>query len=172
MTIPRNRPSGYGVESASEMSKPARRSRAGRGKEAMMRMALIAAALAIGGTVAACAGGPTGAELPGAPVAAKAGPPPGAMRRASPELSGAALIGALVMDGGNGPVGRITDILIDDEGRITDVVVAVGAPLGLGAHELRIAWEHLRIDREGDRVTVMAEVSRTVPERIRPRNGK
>ena len=60
---------------------------------------------------------------------------------------GSNLIGARVVSASNETIGRIANLVIDDEGKIESVVIAVGGLLGVGAKEVAVTYRSLAITR-------------------------
>ncbi len=64
------------------------------------------------------------------------------------------LIGSPLMSREGNNVGPINNFIVDQDGRILAVVVGVGGFLGLGEHDVAIAWDALErsVDDDGDYV--------------------
>ena len=61
-----------------------------------------------------------------------------------------------VYDTSDNPVGEISDVLIDKDGRVTAVIVSVGGFLGLGAKYVSVPFNALRMtEKDGKRYLVM-----------------
>jgi sporulation protein YlmC with PRC-barrel domain len=65
-----------------------------------------------------------------------------AVQVAPVELTG--LLGHVVLDARGNELGRIVDLLADDQGRVRAVVVDVGGFAGLGSRKVAVAWSALR----------------------------
>jgi sporulation protein YlmC with PRC-barrel domain len=97
-------------------------------------------------------------------------PPPEATQPAAPAPEAAAPKGAEAMttvpsdsvslthyykqnvyDTSDNPVGEISDVLIDKDGRVTAVIVSVGGFLGLGAKYVSIPFSALRMTEKADK---------------------
>ena len=60
------------------------------------------------------------------------------------------------MSTSDNPVGEISDVLIDKDGRVTAVIVSVGGFLGLGAKYVSAPFSALRMtEKDGKRYLVM-----------------
>jgi sporulation protein YlmC with PRC-barrel domain len=61
-----------------------------------------------------------------------------------------------VYDTSDNPVGEISDVLLDKDGRVTAVIVSVGGFLGLGAKYVSVPFNALRMtEKDGKRYLVM-----------------
>lgn len=59
-----------------------------------------------------------------------------------------------------GDSGRVIDVLVDPDGRNEAVVVEFGGFLGIGSRKVAVDWRALRFVREGNRTSLMVDVSR------------
>jgi sporulation protein YlmC with PRC-barrel domain len=109
-------------------------------------------------------------------------PPPEATQPAAPAPEAAAPKGAEAMttvpsdsvslthyykqnvyDTSDNPVGEISDVLIDKDGRVTAVIVSVGGFLGLGAKYVSVPFNALRMtEKDGKRYLVMETTKDTL----------
>ena len=109
-------------------------------------------------------------------------PPPEAIQPAAPAPEAAAPKGAEAMttvpsdsvsltdyykqnvyDTSDNPVGEISDVLIDKDGRVTAVIVSVGGFLGLGAKYVSVPFNALRMtEKDGKRYLVMETTKDTL----------
>ena len=112
---------------------------------------------------------------PPPPEATQPAPPPEATQPAAPAPEAAAPKGAEAMttvpsdsvsltdyykqnvyDTSDNPVGEISDVLLDKDGRVTAVIVSVGGFLGLGAKYVSVPFNALRMtEKDGKRYLVM-----------------
>jgi sporulation protein YlmC with PRC-barrel domain len=112
---------------------------------------------------------------PPPPEATQPAPPPEATQPAAPAPAAAAPKGAEAMttvpsdsvsltdyykqnvyDTSDNPVGEISDVLLDKDGRVTAVIVSVGGFLGLGAKYVSVPFNALRMtEKDGKRYLVM-----------------
>jgi sporulation protein YlmC with PRC-barrel domain len=60
---------------------------------------------------------------------------------------GSNLIGAKVLSASNETIGRVANLVINDDGAIESVVIAVGGLLGVGAKEVAVTYRSLNIVR-------------------------
>jgi sporulation protein YlmC with PRC-barrel domain len=88
---------------------------------------------------------PPHALLPAPPPEAPSSPPPAsvpAVQLAPAELTG--LLGHAVVGGEGAELGRIVDLLVDNQGQVRAVVVDVGGFMGVGSRKVAVAWSALR----------------------------
>jgi sporulation protein YlmC with PRC-barrel domain len=83
-------------------------------------------------------------------------------------LTAEMLTGASAYDLEDARVGRVSDLVLTDDGRVTHVVVDVGGFLGMGAHSVALDLEEVTILRADDGSTVRIYVPQT-PEDLRSR---
>jgi hypothetical protein len=79
------------------------------------------------------------------PVRATSGAYPA--RQDTNQWLGSNLIGAKVVSASDEAIGRITNLVINDDGAIESVVISVGGLLGVGAKEVAITYRSLAITR-------------------------
>ncbi len=68
-------------------------------------------------------------------------------RQDTSQWLGSNLIGAKVVSASNETIGRIANLVINDDGAIESVVIAVGGVLGVGAKEVAVTYRSLGITR-------------------------
>lgn len=95
---------------------------------------------------------PSESPAPPAPHALLPAPPPQALppppavvpavQLAPAELTG--LLGHAVIDAEGAELGRIVDLLVDNQGQVRAVVVDVGGFMGVGNRKVAVAWSALR----------------------------
>jgi hypothetical protein len=68
-------------------------------------------------------------------------------RQDTSQWLGSNLIGAKVVSASNETIGRIANLVINDDGAIESVVIAVGGLLGVGAKEVAVTYRSLNITR-------------------------
>ncbi|UYN96532.1 MAG: PRC-barrel domain-containing protein [Enhydrobacter sp.] len=64
------------------------------------------------------------------------------------------LIGRNIQNAQNETIGEIKSVFIGPDGKVDSVMVGVGGFLGLGEREVRLAWNDLRIEDGGRKVSV------------------
>jgi sporulation protein YlmC with PRC-barrel domain len=62
------------------------------------------------------------------------------------ELRASALIGSTVYDAQNRNIGKVKDVLLDRDGKVTNVVIDVGSFLGVGGKYVAVALNDLKTD--------------------------
>jgi hypothetical protein len=76
-----------------------------------------------------------------------ASPMPGAAARAA-TARGSPVVGLPVKSADNLAVGKIDNVIIGHDGRVQNLVVAVGGVFGVGATDVVVSWNDLTIDAE------------------------
>jgi sporulation protein YlmC with PRC-barrel domain len=67
------------------------------------------------------------------------------------------LVGISVVNSAGESVGKISNLIIDKENRVTGAVLSVGGFLGLGAKSVAVPWDSLKIEnRDNKQVAVIA----------------
>lgn len=86
--------------------------------------------------------------------------------QAADELRADALIGMSVFNADGNKVGEVKDILFNDKGQATGVVLSVGGVLGLGAKSVGLNWSEVdvRPDSEMVRVNYSKEQLEAAPD--------
>ncbi len=78
------------------------------------------------------------------------------------------LIGATVSTTADQDVGPVNDLIIDEQGQVVAIVVAVGGFLGLGEKDVAIGWKHVTptgtADEQKLRIDLSRENLRSAPE--------
>ncbi len=69
---------------------------------------------------------------------------------AAGNISANALIGGTVKNSANETVGTVSDVYIDTNGAIKQVVVSVGGFLGMGARYVAVPWQDIKSSRDGN----------------------
>ena len=96
----------------------------------------------------------------------KTTPPPAAHNAATPmpaagQWRASKLIGLNVYNGQNQKVGDINEVILDQSGKVAGVVVGVGGFLGMGEHDVLIAFDQIKFVNEPARSTTTAPGSTT-----------
>jgi len=81
----------------------------------------------------------------GTPLRATSGAYP--TRQDSNQWLGSNLIGAKVVSADNETIGSVVNLVINDDGLIESVVIAVGGVLGVGAKNVAVTYKSLNITR-------------------------
>lgn len=78
------------------------------------------------------------------------------------------LVGLNVRNAQGETIGEIKEVLISDNGSIQSAIVAVGGFLGVGERNVALAWNQLKLQRDGDQLRAMVNMSKdqlkTLPE--------
>ena len=81
---------------------------------------------------------------------------------ATGEWQGSELIGLNVYNGQNEKIGDIKELMVNKEGRIDTVVIAVGGFLGMGEHDVAVKFSELKWQDEPVRSTTSSRPARPV----------
>lgn len=134
----------------------------------------LAGALAIAPSLAA-----TAADMNDSGAATRApmkSTAPANMPAASQQYPADKLVGHSVKNHAGDTIGDINSIILDPNGKAAAVIVGVGGFLGMGEHTVAIDWRRLQIDRNGDDVTVMTDLTKAdlkaMPAYTYPENAK
>jgi hypothetical protein len=71
-------------------------------------------------------------------------------RQASGQWLGSNLIGARVVSASNETVGRIGNLLVNDDGVVESVVISIGGVFGIGKKDVAVTYKSLNIARTHD----------------------
>src|SRR4026209_1933684 len=75
--------------------------------------------------------------------------PPSPAPAAAPGAVGAgALIGTKVRNANKESIGKIDEIYLDKDAKVTDVVISVGGFLGVGSKDVAVKWSDITIGQE------------------------
>ncbi len=69
---------------------------------------------------------------------------------AAGNISANALIGSTVKNSNNETVGSVSDVYVDTNGSIKQVVVSVGGFLGMGTRYVAVPWQDIKSSRDGN----------------------
>lgn len=124
-------------------------------------MRSTARAALVGTVLALCAAGAS-AQAPTAPAPAAATPkaqaepkppaPPDKFHAKTGELRAAVLIGATVSNDQKQDIGTLSDILIDQNDKVTSAVLSVGGFLGVGSRLVIVPFADLHV--QGDKIVL------------------
>ena len=115
----------------------------------LMTATAIAAALAVPASVGfaqtPAAPNPSPSTLAPAPhAAAPAAPTQAARHIANNEMRASKLMGSAVYDSADQKIGSVADLIVDHDGRVTDVVIGVGSFLGAGDKQVGVKMADLK----------------------------
>lgn len=102
-------------------------------------------------------GGKMGGTAPGTPRFAK---PDTGDFNAKGDISGNALIGAIVKNESKETVGKIKEVFVGTDGQVKDVVVSVGGFLGVGSRDVNMAWKDVKVSREENNLVVVTSATK------------
>jgi sporulation protein YlmC with PRC-barrel domain len=78
------------------------------------------------------------------------------------------LVGLNVRNAQGESIGEIKEVLIGSDGAIQSAIVAVGGFLGMGERNVALAWNQLKLERDGDQLKAMVNMTKdqlkTMPE--------
>jgi sporulation protein YlmC with PRC-barrel domain len=60
-------------------------------------------------------------------------------------INASKVVGVNVVNTANDTVGEISEVLLDDSGKVAGVVVDVGGFLGIGSHPVKLAWNEIKM---------------------------
>jgi len=65
-------------------------------------------------------------------------------------INASKVVGVNVINNANDTVGEIGEVLLDDSGQVSGVVVDVGGFLGIGSHPVKLAWKQIKmVNKDG-----------------------
>jgi len=79
---------------------------------------------------------------------------------ASGDVGASAMIGTKVRNANKESIGKIDDIYLDKDGRITAVIVSVGGFLGVGSKEVAVKWSDLMIGHDDTSVVLTTALTK------------
>jgi hypothetical protein len=76
------------------------------------------------------------------------------------DMATSALIGSKVRNTNNESIGKIDEIYVDKDAKITTVVVSVGGFLGVGSKDVGVKWSDLTFGKDGKSVMLTTSLSK------------
>ena len=76
------------------------------------------------------------------------------------DMAAGALIGTNVRNANKESIGKIDEIYLDKDAKVTDVVVSVGGFLGVGSKDVAVKWSDITIGQEGDSVVLTTSLTK------------
>jgi hypothetical protein len=64
------------------------------------------------------------------------------------------VIGAKVTNPADEKVGSVSDILLDEQGKVVGVILSVGGFLGIGDKHVAVNWQDIKLEDDGEKVVV------------------
>jgi sporulation protein YlmC with PRC-barrel domain len=72
-------------------------------------------------------------------------------------INASKVVGVNVVNNANDKVGEIGEVLLDESGKVSGVVVDVGGFLGIGTHPVKLAWNQVKmVNKDGKMQAVVA----------------
>ena len=65
------------------------------------------------------------------------------------DMGASALIGTKVRNANKESIGKIDEIYLDKDAKVTDVVISVGGFLGVGSKDVAVKWSDIKRGRDG-----------------------
>jgi len=70
------------------------------------------------------------------------------------EMRASKLIGTTVINNANEPIGKISELVLGKDGKVTAVVIGVGGFLGIGERDVAVNFESLRLAQDSNNTKV------------------
>lgn len=133
----------------------------------MMRSIVLAAFLA-GGAISAYAQTTPTSPSPSAPATAGTPAERTPVERtvstgdfnAKGDMASSALRGTKVRNANKESIGKVDDIYLDKDGKVTDVVISVGGFLGVGSKDVAVKWSDITFGQEDTSVVLTTSLSK------------
>ena len=71
------------------------------------------------------------------------------------DMAASALIGTKVRNANKESIGKIDEIYLDKDAKVTDVVISVGGFLGVGSKDVAVKWSDLKFSRDDKSIVIM-----------------
>ena len=76
------------------------------------------------------------------------------------DIASSALRGTKVRNADKQSIGKIDDIYLDKDGKVTDVVISVGGFLGVGSKEVAVKWSDITVGKDDSSVVLTTSLSK------------
>ncbi len=76
------------------------------------------------------------------------------------DMAMSALLGTKVRNANKESIGKIDDIYVDKDSKITDVVISVGGFLGVGSKDVAVKWSDITLGQEDNSVVLTTSLSK------------
>ena len=76
------------------------------------------------------------------------------------DMGASALIGSKVRNANKESIGKIDEIYLDKDAKVTDVVISVGGFLGVGAKDVAMKWSDIKQSRDGKSIVLTTSLSK------------
>jgi hypothetical protein len=130
----------------------------------MLKPVVIAALLSCAAASAFAQTAPTAPTMPPRDAPAAAAPAERMVStgdfNVSGDVSGSALIGTKVRNANKESIGKIDDVYLDKDAKISVVVISVGGFLGVGSKDVGVKWSDLALSQEDRSLVVTTSLSK------------
>jgi sporulation protein YlmC with PRC-barrel domain len=76
------------------------------------------------------------------------------------DMASSALIGTKVRNANKESIGKIDDIYLDKDAKVTDVVISVGGFLGVGSKDVAVKWSDITVGQEDNSVLLTTSLTK------------
>jgi hypothetical protein len=76
------------------------------------------------------------------------------------DMASSALIGTKVRNANKESIGKIDDIYLDKDAKVTDVVISVGGFLGVGSKDVAVKWSDITVGQEDNSVVLTTSLTK------------
>jgi sporulation protein YlmC with PRC-barrel domain len=76
------------------------------------------------------------------------------------DMAASSLIGTKVRNANKESIGKISDIYLDKDAKVTDVVISVGGFLGVGSKDVAVKWSDITIGQEDNSVVLTTSLTK------------
>ena len=75
-------------------------------------------------------------------------------------MASSALIGTKVRNANKESIGKIDDIYLDKDAKVTDVVISVGGFLGVGSKDVAVKWSDITVSQEDNSAVLTTSLTK------------
>jgi len=75
-------------------------------------------------------------------------------------INASKVVGVNVINNNNDTVGEISEVLLDNSGKVSGVVVDVGGFLGIGTHPVKLAWKQIKMVNQDGKLQVVVDMDK------------
>lgn len=132
-----------------------------------MLKSVVLAAFLTSGAISAYAQTQTAPTQPPSPAPATSPTAPPADRtvstgdfNAKSDIAASALIGTKVRNANKDSIGKIDDVYLDKDAKVTDVVISVGGFLGVGSKDVAVKWSDITIGQEDNSAVLTTSLTK------------
>ena len=76
------------------------------------------------------------------------------------DMAASALIGTKVRNANKESIGKIDEIYLDKDAKVTDVVISVGGFLGVGSKDVAVKWSDIMMNQEDNSLVLTTSLSK------------